>query len=813
MKLIYPILAVLAYTPISAHAEQFGLFTYEIVDGEVTITDYPENAIGHVNIPLKIQSYPVTSIGNGAFTGCEGLTSITLPEGLRTISGLAFFRCAGLTAVSIPSSVLSIGDFAFSDCTELKSIDVATSNPNYTSEEGILFSSQMDELIKYPENRSGAYNIPSSVTSIASSAFANSIELTGISIPPSITAVSEFAFYQCASLTDISIPSSVTSIGNSAFSGCSGLADIVVPSTVTSMGDSVFFGCRDLTSISIPSNLTSIGDSVFYGCSSLTNISIPSNLSSIGNSAFSHCSGLTSLTIPSNVTQIGRFAFAYCSGLNFVMIPENLTTIGWAVFSGCRGLTTITIPDGVTSIGTDAFSGTSLSTVTLPPKLESLSIRAFSYCQSLKEIKVAATNSHFVSIGGVLYDRSGTTLVIFPPGKAGDYTVPEGVVRFSPTEHGYASVFGVFDGCEQLTKVTLPASLSELDAPIFVGCSRLLSIEVAAANPQFISDDGVLFNRGKTSLLRYPPGKPGAYRIPSGITSTANWNRGPWDAFEGSHRLERIEIPPSLTNLHDRPFPGCHNLTAIETSPDHPAFMSIDGVLFDRTMTTLLRFPSGKGGTYRIPEGTTDLRRAFHQCARLTSVVFPTTLNKLYEYAFVECPRLESVIFLGKRPGSLGWGDPFTQMAPDFTIYYLSSHTGFPSPTWDGYPTAVLDEVQYPAAPWLIAHGLPPNTDLKQDLNGDGDSLLLTYALDRDPNNPFHREPLTPMRDGDTLTLTFPAAAPGIAYTVETSTDLQHWTTEGVTLSELDPNQHRTASVPHQTPSRYLRLVVVSESP
>jgi hypothetical protein len=84
----------------------------------------------------------------------------------------------------------------------------------------------------------------------------------------------------------------------------------------------------------------------------------------------------------------------------------------------------------------------------------------------------------------------------------------------------------------------------------------------------------------------------------------------------------------------------------------------------------------------------------------------------------------------------------------------------------------------------------------------------MAYALDLDPHENLQGNLPAPILTGDSLTLTFPANAPGITYTAQTSTDLQTWTTDGVTLSDLDPDNHRTAVVPLDAPQRFLRLVV-----
>ena len=314
-------------TTSSAMAEVIDGLRYVLDPVKKTATLLPKREgeySGHIIIPEKVKGndgveYVVTSLGEGCFEGCSGLTSITIPSSVTSLGASCFYNCSGLTYITIPSSVTSLGASCFDGCRGLTYI-----------------------------------TIPSSVTSLGFGCFLGCSGLTSITIPSSVTSLGGGCFWGCSGLTSITIPSSVTSLGASCFEWCSGLTSITIPSSVTSLGASCFDGCSRLTSITIPSSVTSLGDYCFKG-SGLTSITIPSSVTSLGRYCFYNCSCLTSITIPSSVTSLGEECFSGCSGLTSITIPSSVTSLGRGCFSNCRGLTSITIPSSVTSLGWSCF--------------------------------------------------------------------------------------------------------------------------------------------------------------------------------------------------------------------------------------------------------------------------------------------------------------------------------------------------------------------------------------------------------------------------------------------------------------------------
>ena len=266
----------------------------EKTDGKLSILDLSEAKIvagGSAYVRYSDNEYTSNDkLGDYAFWGCSGLTSLTLPSGVTSIGRNAFDSCSGLTSMTIPSSVTSIGGAAFGGCSGL----------------------------------------------------------TSLTIPSGVTEIGDEAFSGCSGLTSLSLPSSVTSIGDGAFEGCSGLTSLAIPSGVTKIGIYAFKDCSGLTSLSLPSGVTSISKSAFEGCSGLTSLTLPSGVTEIGESAFQYCSGLTSLTIPSSVISIGGAAFRGCSGLTSIYVYlEKLPELVSNVFIGCDAKNcTVYVPKG-----------------------------------------------------------------------------------------------------------------------------------------------------------------------------------------------------------------------------------------------------------------------------------------------------------------------------------------------------------------------------------------------------------------------------------------------------------------------------------
>lgn len=282
----------------------------------------------------------VEEIGEDAFgvkftvlTPGDALKNIKFSNSLKTIGNYAFVYCINLEEIIIPAGVTAIGKNVFYGCSSLGNIYVEPSNQNYCSLDGVLFSKDMTELIRFPTEK----------------------EMTEYNIPHTVKAIAPFAFEGCT-LEVITIPDSIVKIGRGAFQDSSQLKRIVLPEGLTVLEDYLFHDCHDLEELIIPNSISSIGNSsspshsqgyVFSSCKKLTTIRLPDSITHLSTYSFSF-SSFTRLELPGRIKEIPAFAFYCCKQLIEVIISDGTIAIGEFAFADCKKLAKITIPKSVT---------------------------------------------------------------------------------------------------------------------------------------------------------------------------------------------------------------------------------------------------------------------------------------------------------------------------------------------------------------------------------------------------------------------------------------------------------------------------------
>lgn len=311
------------------------------------------------------------------------------------------------------------------------------------------------------------------------------------------------------------------------------------------------------------------------------------------------------------------------------------------------------IPFEVTHIGMDAFQGCKkLSAITLSSRTTVI-LDSFFGCDNLQDINVdGGYNFEFRSVDGVLYSEDGSSLVRCPAGRKGEFTIPDFVEK--------------------------------IDCAAFDGCSGLNAISVSQKHPEFGSNDGILFSKDGTTLIRYPGGRGGSYIVPENVilleshsfyncalltfielsksvktiqecafshcNNLQSINIGDkvewieYGAFEYCNNLSSIVIPNTVRKIKGGAFIGCRSLTMINVDKDSPYYCSIDGVVVSNNKSTLVQFPSGKKGVYAIPEGIKWIEKwAFADCTNLISIKIPNTILRIENGAFYGCDNLKEI--------------------------------------------------------------------------------------------------------------------------------------------------------------------------
>lgn len=389
---------------------------------------------------------------------------------------------------------------------------------------------------------------------------------TPVIIPTSVTSIRAHAF-NISKIQRIKIPHTVLSIDGNPFVHCAHLLEIDVDErnpNYTAV-DGVLFN-KDITSLiscpglvdkdySCPQTVTAIGKEAFCGCKRLRNVLIPDSVTSIGEGCFSSCQNLLSVIVSKNVTEIKDRTFFDCVALMDLFIPDSVTRIGSHAFEHCEILNIEILPTQLKSIGDHAFAHMRyLEFIAIPDGVTSIEEGTFQGCI---ELNMCPLTPSIISLGA-----------------------------------------NAFSECREIKKIIIQKSLSSISGNPFPKCLGVTSFEVEEGNTEFVTVDGVLFNRDMTRLISYPGGKRGdAYVIPEGVIAMED------RAFDGCKQLYHVTIPSTMTSISDHLFSDCINLVEIT-----------------------------------IPEGIVSIgTSAFWGCNTLFSINLPSSVTVIGPRAFYSC--------------------------------------------------------------------------------------------------------------------------------------------------------------------------------
>ena len=545
--------------------------SYTVPDEVTTIQEFCFQRSKFSNLDLN----NVTELEDAAINYCYYIPSLDLGK-VTTVGAAAINACTNLQTITIPATLTELKDGAVTSCTRLKEYIVKEGNPNYSSDDGVLYSAikedgTRDKLLLYPIGKTDeTYTIPADfkVKEIAQAAFQSAL-ITSINIPSTVEKIGVRAFNNSYKLEEITFesPSSLTEIEMNAFSSTTNLKSFTWPEGV----DVIPVGCFQsggLENLIVPDNVTSIENLAFYN-SKLQTIEIGKGVTSIGNNAFMYAP-LTEIVFDekSSVTEIHGNAFATCP-LTTITLPSSLQTLGITgekdIFENCSQLTEIIVPDGselteinhfgaynlekftfagssnVTKIGNDAFNGReNLTELHFPSTVQTLGARAFMNCKNLESVTFEGGEAEITSIGSAAFAECGLK----------SFDVPNKV-----------QVIGneAFRNCDVLATVSVPSTTTSIDPLAFRGCSTMTAINVDKENMKYSSSDGILLTKDKQTLVIFPMGKANSQftLLPPSLITIGN------NAFYENENLTNVTIPNKVTTIGKRAFGLCKNLTTV----------------------------------------------------------------------------------------------------------------------------------------------------------------------------------------------------------------------------------------------------------
>ncbi len=656
---------------------------------------------GNVVIPATVEYDGVTcnvvAIGESAFRLCKELTSVIIPENVITIADKAFEYCV-ITKLSIPSTLSSIGEYAFSDSriTELYISDIASfcnlsvdwfdyryadcilSHSNHLFMNGV----EVTELV-----------VPDGVTKINNGVFAGAKMLTSVTIPGSVTEIGEKAFYQCENLKVVSISNSnLTMIGGAAFLNCNlnsfSITDLaawckthisintiygtaIEGTNPMQIAEKVYLNNRELTDLEIPTSVDTIHTCAFIGAKTLKTVTIPATVKELGSYAFSGCTGLECATIGDGVTTINDYAFAGCTSLKNMTVGRGVKEVYWGAVDDCTNLENVYVSDLAAwcQINFDGdYYNDSHSWIETRPQI--------AYCNPLTyakhffvngvEIKNLVIPEEVTEIGSRAFRLfSGLTSVTIH-----DKVKKIGSGAFAGCDNLKSAIVGngieilnQFNNCGNLETLAMGTNVEEVELS---GCKELTDVYCTAADvpkatfsedcqvgyatlhvlgefiEQYRAADGW---KNFGTIVAMKEGDPGYFKpdmTPIAFADATvkaicveNWD------YNGDGQLSIFEAS-QVKDLGNK-FSG-KDITSFN---ELKYFTAIKTVNFQNcsTLTSII-----------IPSGVTSIGEyAFEGCKSLTSITIPNSVTSIETRTFRNCTSLTSVI-IPNSVTSIGFG-------------------------------------------------------------------------------------------------------------------------------------------------------------
>ncbi len=587
----------------------------------------------------------LTHLPTTAFSGCCNLKTISLPDGIEKIGDCVFWDCYNLQSVNIPATVQEIGSDCFRRCNALTSIDVDPANQHFTSIDGILYNKSITTLIALPPAKDiKQYTIPNTVTKIYDFAIVGNRFIEEVNITSSVTYIGGSAFYDCIALKSVFVPDNVKWIGCNTWSGCSSVSSAYIGKGVTYIKNNLFGGCTSLESIDVAEDNT-------YICSVDGMI-----LSKDKKTLYQYPSGKKDETfqIPAYITKNFGNAFSGCKFLKKLIIPGHYA-VDESDFTGMTSVEEVVMQEGILSIGISAFYGNeNLQSVTIPSTTTMIEKNAFGSCHNLQFVWSNITNPFKLNEDAFKdweRDIYSTTTLVVPDGCKNLYKNTEGWNLFKRIKE--ASATDIVP--QRIRTINLPfegtLSLFISEEDKYMVDELTIKGKVDATDLRLIRD--MAGNNYKGELTNGQLRKIDMSDV-TFVSGSDYYIDTEWIALDIRHstqggtyriltadyfpsllfsgtKIEYVKIPTSVKYINDRAFTDCSKLSTI-IFPDELLSIGSSAFLGCESLTSMT-----------IP-GTVQLGRyTFAYCSSLENIVLGEGIQSIPDNCFFQCSKLESV--------------------------------------------------------------------------------------------------------------------------------------------------------------------------
>ena len=619
----------------------------------------------------------VTSIGDYAFTICSKIKSLEFPDSLTSIGQFAFspytdrtggtYKESNLESVKFGTGLKTIGNYAFYDDRKISKLEFTGDNLTSIGSYAFYDNLALEEL-----------NLSGDNVSIGDNAFNNCNKLKTVNLKSGIKSIGSYAFRDCTVLDDIKLCSELETIGAYAFYNCGNLQSIEIPDNVTKIDNNTFENCSSLKSVSIGKSCTTISATAFNNATKLEKITvsadnekyssvdgallnkektsiilypksksgefvIPDTVTSIADRAFSSCPNLTKITIGANVESVGAYAFSSCSALTDVVFKDSTIkkkVIGLYAFYNCQALSNVDFGNAVTSIGSFAFMiDKSLESIEFPDSLESIGRCAFSCYDYGTTGSYFASNLKSVKFGSGLKSIADYA---FYENRALNTVKFTGVALTSIGRESFCNI--------AITELDLSGTDTSIDREAFYNCNSLETVKLSGVKT---IGQNAFYNCRKLTSVELSENlttiESGAFQccvalknidIPNKVTKLND------NTFSNCSSLKNVSIGSGCTSISTTAFDGTSSIDRITVSEDNKNYTVVDGVLYNKDMTTLVLYPKNRSGEFAVPDTVTTIANsAFDSSPNLTKVTIGKNVKTIGASAFGECKSLKTVIF------------------------------------------------------------------------------------------------------------------------------------------------------------------------